>query len=282
MIHTPENLKIIEDRFIAPYRHHLAISGYDEMKQRFDGETLSGLTFPMGYAANRNVNLTATLHEFGHFITLNEARCVRSGFGFRGGTPYVSCGEFYRLPTGPWSATTEGKAIAWEIIVLRDLFGVEPDYYQSCRALSHGTDFLKYEGGNERERIAWVAEKVKNWVSEFGGLADFESVWHARCERLPELFARETQKLAALNKPATSEEVYEHEIDGDTWTFTLYTHGEGASEQFVVDIVCSDAEGQSENEQFDRKEQALGWIDRTVELALESSNMPTLSASPSP
>ncbi|MCZ7862776.1 hypothetical protein O9X98_15480 [Agrobacterium salinitolerans] len=282
MVHTPENLKIIEDRFIAPYRDHLALSGYDEMRQRSDGDTLIGLSFPMGYAADLKANVTAPLHEMGHFITLDDARCVRSGFGFRGGTPYVSCGEFWRLPTGPWSATAEGKAIAWEIIVLRDLFGMEPNYYDSCRALSHSTDFLKYEGGNDRERITWVAEKVRNWVAEFGSLADFESAWHARCERLPELLARETARIAATSRPPTSEDVYEHDIDGDIWTFTVYTHGEGMDEQFVVDIACTAAEGRSEYEQFDRKDQALGWIDRTVELALESSNTPTSSASPAP
>jgi hypothetical protein len=278
VIHTPENLKIIEDRFIAPYSRYLSISGYDEMRQRLEGDVLCGLTFPKGYAANREVNLTAALHEFGHFITIDEARCAKNGFGFRGGTPYVSLGEFYRLPTGPWSAITEGKAIAWEIIVQRDLFGVEPDYFASCKALCHSTDFIAYHGNNDRERITWVAEKVRSWVNDFGTLADFEKAWHSRCARLPEILANEISKLAALACDPIAEETFEHQIDENIWTSTLYTHGTGPSLQFVVDIACNDVEGCSEFEQFDRKDKALGWIERTIHLALESSDTPMASA----
>ncbi|MCV9964413.1 hypothetical protein OIU34_21220 [Pararhizobium sp. BT-229] len=278
MVNTPENLKIVEDRFIAPYRPYLELAGFDEMKQRFHGDTLAGLTFPLGYAANRSIDLVAPLHEFGHFITMDEARCAKDGFGFRGGIPYVSCGEFYRHHTGPWSATSEGRAVAWEIIALRDLFGVEPNYEKSCSPLSHTVDFLRY-GGNGREgRIAWVADKVRNWVSEFGTIKDFERVWHERCSRLPEILALETMKLAAMARRPMAEETIEHHIDGELWTFNLNTYGEGGTEQFLVDITCSEAEGQSESEIFDRKDQALRWIDRTVGLAMESANTPAATA----
>jgi hypothetical protein len=272
VVNTPENLKIVEDRFIAPHRPFLALGGFDEMKPRFRGDILVGLDFPIGYAANRSIDLVAPLHEFGHFITIDEARCAKNGFGFRGGIPYVSCGEFYRLSTGPSSATSEGKAIAWEIIVLRDLFGVTPNYEASCSALSHTADFLNYKGNSDSERIAWAADKVRKWVSEFGTIDDFEVAWHERCSRLPEILALETMKIAAMERQSTAEETIEHEIDGNHWTFSLNTYGEGGAKQFLVGITCSEAEDQSESELFDSKEQAVWWIDRTVNLAVESAN----------
>lgn len=281
MVHTYENLKIIDERFIAPYREHLRLSGYDEMKQVFHGDRLCGLTFPTGYLADRKPSLVAPLHEFGHFITSNEYRCVRNGFGLRGGTPYISLGEFYRLPTGPWSATTEGKSIAWEIIVLRDLFDVNPDYIQSCAALEHTVDFIRYEGGNDRDKIAWVAEKVKNWVAEFGTLADFERQWHTRCQMLPELLALETTRQNALSEDPVAAETFEYDIGGGLWTIELKSYGHGKAEQHLVDIECTDAEGQVETEVFDTRRQALGWIERTVALAYESVAEPTLVSIPS-
>ncbi|MNV72543.1 hypothetical protein D3C71_1656410 [compost metagenome] len=85
-------------------------------------------------------------------------------------------------------------------------------------------------------------------------------------------------KLAAMARRPMAEETIEHGIDGELWTFNLNTYGEGGAEQYLVDITCSEAEGQSESEVFDRRDQALRWIGRIVDLAMESANIPAAAA----
>ena len=274
ILKSEDSLRLVRSRFFAPYEPLVSISGYDEIQLEWnEDDTLRGITFPKSFQANRKVNVQATLHEMGHFITVPEDRCARYGFGFGGGTPYVSMGEFYRLPTGPWSATSEGQAIAWEIIAARDLFGISPDYMTSCSALRHSFDFDLYPGKRDSDRIAWVAGMVEEWVAEFGTVDDFEALWRQRCDRLPTIFANEDLRQRLLSGEAAERELVNIDIGGDEWSFELATYNQGPIRHHTASVTCSAAEGQEEVEFFAEAEAGRKWIDRVIRLA-EQSIMP--------
>lgn len=178
----------------------------DGFSQEWDGDCLVGLQFPKGFGADRGqVDVSATQHEMGHFITIREANSVRKEFGFNRGIPLLMDDYFDPMDcihTKAASAEVEAKAMAWEVILSRDLHGLDLDCSDICKSLSLTEDFRTYEGETDQQKLQWVADKIIRYVDEFGTADDFRRLWHARCEKLPELLRRETAFVALLQHEA--------------------------------------------------------------------------------
>jgi hypothetical protein len=275
---SPEALAMIRRRFADPFSPTISIGGYDEMRvEHANGGMASRLVFPASFAGSRKIDVAATLHEMGHFLTVPESRCVREGFGFGGGVPQPGLDGFERVPTRPHSAFSEGKAIAWEIITMRDLFGHEPDLAASCSALRHTFDFACYPGVDEDERLEWAAGVIDGYVREFGTVGEFEALWRQRCARLPELFAREDAiRRIVCAEPKVLETISEV-VGEDEWSFRIHAyHGEGLS-QYEAVVACSAAEGYEDTELFDTEQACRGWIERTIAYARTVTNSPEIT-----
>jgi hypothetical protein len=258
----------VVDRFIKPYEDYLGIAGCDGVSQVWDdaGDNLIGFRFPQGFQATRSrVDVGATQHEMGHFVTVSKNRAVRVAFGFGGGVPDLGFDPLSRTPVNPASANVEAKAIAWEYILMRDLHGLQPDVDHLASSLKYASDFDRYEGGTPEERIIWVANKVRGYIADFGDLAAFDAIWRTRCLELPELFARESIR-ANLYK---GEPVLTERIEGiyDDWVAILKTYRQADVEETSVVLRQVDDVGEefSAYEAFDTNTAARRWVQTVKE-----------------
>jgi hypothetical protein len=205
----------------------------------------------------------------GHFVTVAKNRAVRFAFGFGGGVPDLGFDPSSRMPINPASAIVEAKAIAWEYILMRDLHGLQPDVVDLASSLKYASDFDRYQGGSSEEKIAWVADKVRGYIAEFGGLAEFDAAWKNRCQELPDLFARETIR-ANLYK---GEPVMTETIDGinDDWIAVLKTYRQGdvAETSVVLRQVDDVGEEFSAYETFDTDTAARRWVQSVKEFYVD-------------
>jgi hypothetical protein len=196
----------------------------------------------------------------GHFVTVAKNRAVRFAFGFGGGVPDLGFDPSSRMPINPASASVEAKAIAWEYILMRDLHGLQPDVVDLASSLKYASDFDRYQGSSSDEKIAWVADKVRGYIAEFGGLARFDAAWTSRCQELPDLFARETIRANLYkSEPVTTETI--DGINGD-WIAVLKTYRQGdVSETSVTPRQIEDVfEEFSAYETFDTDTVARRWV----------------------
>lgn len=265
-------IKVINEEFIAPYQKYLRASGSDGVRQHWKDGKLEAFAFPTKYAASRGkLDVSATQHEMGHFVTVPEARCIRNGFGFGGGVPILGLGNPYdprnRMMLGNASATVEAKAMAWEVILTRDLHGITLDYDDIAYSLVYTQDFLNYEGTNEKERLRWAAEKIIRYVNEFGTVDDFRSLWHARCKKLPDLFRREEIRLNLYEESPVFREEVPHVYEG--WHAIIEERTKENVSLFTVALKKDAPEDWEESEgvyeDFDTYDQAYRWIARVRE-----------------
>lgn len=254
---------LVYHRFIAPFEPLIGVGGVDGVTQEWNDEEdrLVRFLFPRGYAATSpGTDVGATEHEMGHFITVSEDRAVRAGFGFGGGMPELGFSPDHRMPLSPASADVEAKAIAWEYILRRDLHGVEPDLYEMCASLKYATDFPLYEGKTDAERVTWVSGKVQGYVDAFGSVEDFERLWVARCQRLPELFRRENIRLNLYKTDPVNIERFPGVVDG--WSAELATFMRDGVSETTVTITADDDEMKMTCESFLSEKAARNWVER--------------------
>lgn len=196
VMRSGEAYELLHDRYIRPFKDVVSLGGRDGVSQVFvqgDGERLAGIRFPDRYEVSRDgFDLSVTQHEMGHFVSVSERRCVMPGFGFGGGVPDLNFGAWKRTPVRPASGVVEAKAMAWEIVMYRDLHGFRPSTLSIVQAISHAGDFFLYPGDDDRNRYGWIAERVDEFVSEFGDISSFDTLWETRCRNLPRLLERET------------------------------------------------------------------------------------------
>lgn len=255
--------KRVYDRFIAPYEPLLGVSGYDGISQKFDKSTnnLIGLHFPGGY--NGGVfgpDVSATHHEMGHFITVSENRAVRRNFGFGGGLPLLGMDAFDRIATKPTSGYVEAKAMAWEIVLMRDLHGCDVEPMDIAKSLTFASDFMCYPGSEEKSRIAWAAELIEKHVGEFGTVDDFERLWVERCEKLPELFRLEDVRQGLYKLEPVKSEVLP-EINSE-WSALMETRSDQGVTEITVSLSSAhDPDGAySVYQDFSSEQAALKWV----------------------
>lgn len=264
--------KVIEDEFIAPYRKYLRLSGSDGVRQHWQDGKLEFFAFPTKYAGSQGKrDVSASQHEMGHFVTVPEERCIRRAFGFGGGVPILSHLDPYdprnRMMLGNVSATVEAKAMAWEVILTRDLHGIDLDSSDIASSLIYTEDFLNYKGSNEKERLRWAAEKIIKYVDEFGTVDDFRKLWHARCKKLPELFRREEIRSNLYDEQPVSREAIPHVNEG--WHAIIEERTKEDVHIFSVALKRDDPEEWEKLEgifqDFDTYEQAHRWVMRVRE-----------------
>lgn len=231
-----------------------------------DNIIVKSINFPSGFptidfANPEKNNVSATQHEAGHFICVPENRCVRSQFGFHGGVPTLGIGGSPE-PTKPNSAEIEAQAMAWEIILMRDLHKFNVDPYVVASSLQYANDFWLYNGNNNHEKIHWVVDIINKYVNEFGSIDEFERKWINRCEKLPELFKRESIRLN-LNKKTPIETFNIDNIAYEEWSAKVSVYKEDDITQTTVDFFIPNDEDQfSEGFEFDTKNEALKFIER--------------------
>lgn len=256
----------VKEIFFTPYADHIGIGGVDGVSQQRDAGRITKFLFPKGFLADRTVDVSATQHEMGHFITVPEPKCVRVGFGFNGGIPTFWGDEYdpdNKIYVSPASANSEAKAMAWEVIISRDLHNLDLDHHFIARSLRLTDDFLRYEGKNEGERIDWVANKILGYVEEFGTIDDFKRIWDERCQKLPDLIRRENlrEKMRGEDPVSISrmDDIYEgwHAIieereKSDVQTFTVHLMKDAPEEW---------EEGLSIRRVFDTMKQATRWVE---------------------
>lgn len=261
--------KMIEDEFINPYSQYLRLNGSDGVRQHWKNEKLEFFAFPTKYAASQGKrDVSASQHEMGHFITVPEERCIRPAFGFGGGVPILSHFDPYdsrnRMMLGNASATVEAKAMAWEVILTRDLHGIELDYDDIASSLIYTEDFLNYKGSNDKEKLRWAAEKIIHYVNEFGTADDFRKRWRERCEKLPELFRREEVRANLYDEEPVSCVEVPHVNDG--WHAIIEERRKDDVKLFSVSLKRDDPEDWEKLEgifeDFDSYDQAHRWIMR--------------------
>lgn len=268
---SQEAFNAIRDEFIEPYSRYLRILGQGGVKQGWNGGTISYFAFPSSYNSSSKRDVSAVQHEMGHFITVPEVRCIRTGFGFGGGIPVLSHSNPYgpdnRMMLGNMSATTEAKAMAWEVILSRDIHGIELDHVDIARSLTFTDDYLNYEGKTDKEKIQWAADKITRFVGEFGTADDFRRHWHERCAKLPELFRREQIRATLYEEnPVTREEI-PHVNEG--WHAIIEERVKEDVNMFSVSLKRDDPEDWEEHEgiyeDFDTYDQAHRWVIRVRE-----------------
>lgn len=265
---SQEAFNAIRDEFIEPYNRYLRILGQGGVKQGWNGGTISYFAFPSSYNSISKRDVSAVQHEMGHFITVPEVRCIRTGFGFGGGIPVLSHSNPYgpdnRMMLGNMSATTEAKAMAWEVILSRDIHGIELDHVDIARSLTFTDDYLNYEGKTDKEKIQWAADKITRFVNEFGTADDFRKLWHERCAKLPELFRREQVRSSIHeHEPVSVSDLVE--INDEWHGFVEHRSREGV-DLFSVTIKKKEPEDWEElegiYEDFDTSIQANRWLSR--------------------
>ncbi len=251
----------IKRKYFDPFSSVLSLKGRDGIEQVWDGErdNLIGLEFPVRLGATKgDLDLSATLHEMGHFTSLAENRIVRSGFGFNFGLIDLNFDQSH-TPHKPHSAKTEAMAIAWEMILLRDEFGLTPDVKAEVSALCFATDFLYYEGKTDDEKLEWVAEKVVSYMRQFGDVANFDAIWNERCAKLPDLFRKESIRLSfGIGEPS---EVIELPDFDDTWTMKMQHYCRDDVEEFHIEMLNSLNPYLCVVERFDTRARAERWIE---------------------
>lgn len=264
--------KVIDDEFIAPYSKYLRLKGADGVNQHWRDDKLEYFSFPTKYSASQGKrDVSASQHEMGHFITVPEERCIRRGFGFGGGVPILSHSDPYdrrnRMMLGNVSAAVEAKAMAWEVIMTRDLHGIELDYNDIASSLIYTDDFINYKGSTNKEKLHWAAEKIINYVDEFGSIDNFRKLWHKRCEKLPELFRREEIRCNIYDEKPVSREEIPHVNDG--WHAIIEERSKEDVQMFSVAIKRDDPEDWEKLEgifeDFDTYDQAHRWVMRVRE-----------------
>jgi hypothetical protein len=262
---SPEAYERLYARFFKPYETFLKVDGYNGVSQVWDKSEaqLLSFCFPIGFqATTTHFDIAATQHEMGHFVTVAENRAVRVAFGFGGGMPELGWNPMLRMPINPASANVEAKAIAWEIILLRDMHGIDADVTMMASSLVHARDFDLYHGRTKDEKIAWAAEKVQGFIAEFGTVDEFDVLWRGRCQKLPELFERESVR-ANLYK---SEPVATKRVDGinDDWIAVVksYENGDVGETTVTLRQVDDEEEEFATHETFESETAALRWIER--------------------
>lgn len=229
-------LDIIRERYFLPVAPLLDLDGSDGVTRVFDPKTdvLQQLLFPVRYSSTPSADASITLHEMGHFVSLNPNRIVREGFGLGGGLPDLSFHPWERISYKPYSAKTEAMAIAWEIIVARDLFDEQLDPRAAVEALAFSNDFLFYEGKTDAEKFDWVADIVRENISLYGTIDDFDRLWFERCARLPQLFRDEDiRRTLSLTSPLSTEIL--PDINED-WNVQLFHFKQDHVEEFHVEL----------------------------------------------
>lgn len=257
---TLEGRRLVEERyFTSPF---LKLEGADGITQEWDGDDLVALRFPDRFLASRSrLDLQLTFHEMGHLITISEARCVRSAFGFGGGIPELGWEPWRRSYDRVVSVAVEGKAFAWENILMKQVFGIDVPVEDQVSSLQYTTDFFYYPGENKADKLAHAAAVTQRYLDRYREGPPFDELWKARIAKLPELMAAETRrrKLYA-GPPAWSEPLG---IVAQDWNGVLHRFGEGADTVWAVDLDNPGNE-HTEREEFDTREAAQAWFGRVV------------------
>lgn len=255
----------LKAEFFDPWSEWLELDGIDGVSQIWRDDTLVKFRFPNGFGTMDRLDVSAAQHEMGHFVCVPEAKCIREGFGFGRGIP-TFVGNPYdpenRIQVKAVSANAEAKAMAWEVIISRDLHNLDLNYSDIARSLQLTDDFLRYEGTNTRERLDWVTGKIIRYVEEFGTLDNFRALWRDRCSRLPELFRRESVKVALRSAAPVWTTHVRHVVEG--WHGIIEQRSSGDIETFTVILRRDDPEdwefGEGIIDEFDTLAQAERWI----------------------
>lgn len=276
---TERAFELLKTRYFDPFADVVGLRGNDEIGQRFadvGGEkVLDGLEFPTKFEATRSgTDVQATQHEMGHFVSISERRCVMAGFGFGGGVPDLNFQPWKRMHTGPVSGIVEAKAIAWELILLRDLHGLEPPTRVLVDSLRYASDFYLYPGGNDEGRYDWVADKVDGFARDFEDVARFDRLWHERCSKLPELLAVERIRANLHTVPPIYVEKHEAFIEG--WDATIEQRVLDGIEE--VSVTLDDGEDAT-YETFATIEAAQNWVAEVRSCYVEDEPQPERTAS---
>lgn len=260
---SPKAFELFTRRFIHPWSPLLALSGYDGIGQMWQNDSLTSITFPLGFTAtmNRTNDISAAQHEAGHFISVPEHRTVRPSFGFHGGIPSLGFYGLAPLPTKPNSADVEARAMAWEVILMRDLHGIEVDPATITSSLTFASDFWLYEGATNSEKLAWATGKVSRYVTLFGTIDDFERLWVERCEKLPELMRRETIRSTIFDTQPVETITVESIVDN--WAGQIHIYTVDDVQQAAVTIFNpSRPDLPPYDDSFDTKHEAIKFLER--------------------
>lgn len=211
---SPEARDIVA-AFLSPYEHLALGDERDALKVDWEGRKI---IFPCAYAVmNEPLNLGAALHEIGHFLDLPTRRSTH-GLKFGSGVPLLAShcldfGEPY-----PYSAYTEGRALGWQVLLEKELFGAEPDFTDSARALQFASDFTFYEGGTDDEKIAWAASLVADFYHGLDGIDAAKALLARKNLEVP----REMDRQIAIRESVSSDwKPVSCETFGD-WTIELF------------------------------------------------------------
>ena len=183
--------------------------------------------------ARRTLDCGLAAHEMGHFLTIDEKRCVRDAFDLRFGIPDLST-----MPAPTMIATTSGqgiseaRAIACETVILEDLLGIDPVAHirYQCWVLRHLEGFVSLPGRSADDRIAWLTDRTLSIAASLD-IDTIRSTWRTRIDALPRLFQQERDRLAAIELPGTIVCTLPAPAG---WSATIYSHAFGAAESFVA------------------------------------------------
>lgn len=178
------------------------------------------------------------------------------------------------------SAHSEAKAIAWQIIISRDLFGMKLDLDDEISSLRYTNDFYLYEGENDKERFAWVKNIVEVYIDRFGSINDFDQLWHARCAKLPELFRKEAiRQNMWKHDPVESVDLGEV---GSYWQAVLeHRIADDVAEWEIVITSRDRDDGFQEFRSFSSEAAAISWFEGLRKL-YTSDEEPEISTSTAP
>lgn len=222
-------------RYFEPFKDVVGISGVDGVQYRRDGDFVTGIDFPQRYSSRAGTDVCATQHEMGHFVTISEDRSVMPAFGFATrGVPDLQFRPWERIPVKPMSHIVEAKAIAWELIFLRDLHGISPPAIMLATSLKYATDFHLYPGRNEDDRLEWAVRRIEAYVREFGDLSVFDRLWEERCRKLPLLLERERIRTSLWEIDPISSETISDFVPG--WNATIEVRSHRGVEQVSVTL----------------------------------------------
>jgi len=255
---SPAALEALRRQWIAPTAGRAAIdTASDGFKVDLD---LGQVRFPARSRHGTDVGLAA--HEIGHFLTIDDKRCVRDAFDLRFGVPDLTMlWNPDKVATGTGQAMAEARAIAWETVLLEDLLQIDRTTHirYQCWVLRHLPGFAAIPGQDSQARIDWLTDRTLGLAAELDSGA-VEDRWRERIAALPRLFQREQDRLIAIEQVGYLAE----SLDAPPgWTATVYRHAFGSAEAFVVEICDPDGHGHCDD--FDSMTQAKAFIEPALQ-----------------
>lgn len=178
---SPEAKAVVTD-FLSPYTN-LRLGGRKEsLKVDWQAKTI---IIPDGYRVmGEPMNMEAALHEIGHVIDLPTRRAAR-GLKFGSGLPLLTDYGKDNTAPQPHSAYTEGRAMAWQARLAKDLLGQEPDFHGLAKSLRFASDFAIYEGSSASEKIGWAATVISSHYSELAGIDAAKAILERKNREIP-------------------------------------------------------------------------------------------------